>query len=83
LVTPALPRRLLLAGTAGLLVPLAGSPSRAQSTGAADQELTDWIVIAPDGEITLGLSQPEVGRRAPTPPCRRSWPTSSMPTGSA
>ena len=61
-MTPALPRRLLLAGTAGLLVPLAGSPSRAQSTGAPDQEITDWIVIAPDGDITLGLSQPEVGQ---------------------
>jgi isoquinoline 1-oxidoreductase beta subunit len=57
-----LPRRLLLAGTAGLLVPVGGSPSRAQSTGTADQEITDWIVIAPDGEITLGLSQPEVGQ---------------------
>ena len=61
-MTPALPRRLLLAGTAGLLVPLGGSASRAQSTGTADQEITDWIVIAPDGEITLGLSQPEVGQ---------------------
>jgi isoquinoline 1-oxidoreductase beta subunit len=61
-VTPALPRRLLLAGTAGLLVPLGGPPSRAQSTGTADQEITDWIVIASDGEITLGLSQPEVGQ---------------------
>ena len=61
-MTPALPRRLLLAGTAGLLVPLGASPSRAQSTGTADQEITDWIVIAADGEITLGLSQPEVGQ---------------------
>ena len=61
-MTPALPRRLLLAGTAGLLVPLGGSPSRAQSAGTAEQEITDWIVIASDGEITLGLSQPEVGQ---------------------
>ena len=43
-------------------MPLGGPPSRAQSTAAADQEITDWIVIAPDGEITLGLSQPEVGQ---------------------
>jgi len=61
-VTPALPRRLLLAGSAGLLVPLGGPPSNAQSTGTPDQEITDWIVIGRDDEITLGLSQPEVGQ---------------------
>ena len=58
-MTSALPRRLLLAGTAGLLVPLAGPSVRGQSTSA---ELTDWILIGSDGEITLGLSQPEVGQ---------------------
>ena len=61
-MTSALPRGLLLAGTAGLLVPIGGSPTQAQGAGAADQEITDWIVIAPDGEVTLGLSQPEVGQ---------------------
>src|SRR6185436_18343576 len=57
-VTPVLSRRLLLAATGALLVPIA--PTGAQP--AAGQEITDWIVIAPDGEITLGLSQPEVGQ---------------------
>jgi isoquinoline 1-oxidoreductase beta subunit len=62
-VTSALPRRLVLAGTASLLVPLAIAPLRSQTAeAAADHEITDWILIAPSGEITLGLSQPEVGQ---------------------
>ena len=27
-----------------------------------DYEITDWIIIAPSGQVTLGLSQPEVGQ---------------------
>ena len=54
-----LSRRLVLAGTASLLVPIAAAPVSGQ-TGS--HEITDWILIAPDGEITLGLSQPEVGQ---------------------
>jgi len=53
----------VLAGTASLLVPLAIAPVRSQTAeAAADHEITDWILIAPSGEITLGLSQPEVGQ---------------------
>jgi len=60
-------RRFLLTGaaltTASLLVPIAMRPARAATgTDAADYEITDWIVIAANGEITLGLSQPEVGQ---------------------
>jgi isoquinoline 1-oxidoreductase beta subunit len=48
-----------MAGAASLLVPLSPLGSRAE---AGATEITDWIVIAPNGEITLGLSQPEVGQ---------------------
>jgi isoquinoline 1-oxidoreductase beta subunit len=55
-------RRFLLTGaaltTASLLVPIAARASRA----ADSYEITDWIVIAPSGEVTLALSQPEVGQ---------------------
>jgi isoquinoline 1-oxidoreductase beta subunit len=62
-VTFALPRRLLLAGTASLLVPLAIAPLRSQTAEAgADHEITDWILISASGDVTLGLSQPEVGQ---------------------
>jgi isoquinoline 1-oxidoreductase subunit beta len=62
-VPSVLPRRLLLAGTASLLVPVTVVPLRGQpAAGAADHEITDWVLIAPTGEITLGLSQPEVGQ---------------------
>jgi isoquinoline 1-oxidoreductase subunit beta len=62
-VTSALPRRLLLSGTASLLVPLSIAPLRGQTVEtAADHEITDWILISPRGDITLGLSQPEVGQ---------------------
>jgi isoquinoline 1-oxidoreductase subunit beta len=53
-------RRFVLTGaaltTASLLVPIAGSRA------ADSYEITDWIVIAPSGDVTLGLSQPEVGQ---------------------
>jgi isoquinoline 1-oxidoreductase beta subunit len=58
-VTSRLSRRQLLVGAGALLVPLA-PPAGAQL--GPGQEITDWIAIAPDGEITLGLSQPEVGQ---------------------
>jgi isoquinoline 1-oxidoreductase subunit beta len=46
-----------------LLVPLSIAPLRGQTIKtAADQEITDWILISPSGDITLGLSQPEVGQ---------------------
>jgi isoquinoline 1-oxidoreductase subunit beta len=55
-------RRFVLTGaaltTASLLVPIAVRGSRA----ADSYEITDWIVIAPSGDVTLGLSQPEVGQ---------------------
>jgi isoquinoline 1-oxidoreductase subunit beta len=55
-------RRFVLTGaaltTASLLVPIAVRGGRA----ADSYEITDWIVIAPRGEVTLGLSQPEVGQ---------------------
>jgi len=53
-------RRCVLAGAAltaaSLIVPIRG---RAAKSG---YEITDWIAIAPNGEVTLGLSQPEVGQ---------------------
>ncbi|MEA2969571.1 MAG: isoquinoline 1-oxidoreductase subunit beta [Alphaproteobacteria bacterium] len=59
-------RRFVLTGaaltSASLLVPIAGRPARAQRNGAADYEITDWILIAASGQVTLGLSQPEVGQ---------------------
>jgi len=55
-------RRFVLTGaaltTASLFVPISTRPSRA----AESYEITDWIVIAPSGEVTLALSQPEVGQ---------------------
>jgi isoquinoline 1-oxidoreductase beta subunit len=59
-------RRFVLAGTAlataSLLVPISTRPARAQRSGDADYEITDWILIAANGQVTLGLSQPEVGQ---------------------
>src|SRR5262244_3001689 len=55
-------RRFLLTGaalaTASLVVPISTRPGRATDS----YEITDWIAIAPSGEITLSLSQPEVGQ---------------------
>ena len=64
---PPISRRFLLTGaalaTASLLVPIAMRPARAAAgKAAADYEITDWIIVASSGEITLGLSQPEVGQ---------------------
>jgi isoquinoline 1-oxidoreductase beta subunit len=57
-------RRFVLAGaaltTASLLVPVSVRASRAQ--GRDEYAITDWIMIAARGEVTLGLSQPEVGQ---------------------
>src|SRR5262245_9524200 len=59
-------RRFLLAGAAlaatSLLVPIVVRAARDERTDPADVEITDWIIIAANGEITLGLSQPEVGQ---------------------
>src|SRR5262244_3784587 len=55
-------RRFVLTGaalaTASLVVPISTRPGRATDS----YEITDWIGIAPSGEITLALSQPEVGQ---------------------
>src|SRR6266508_5834978 len=64
---PSVSRRFLLTGaaltTASLLVPVVMRQARsAAANDAVDTEITDWIMIAPSGEITLGLSQPEVGQ---------------------
>ena len=56
-MTPVLSRRGSLAANASLVVPLAPP---LQARAAAEQEITDWIAIAPDGAITL--SQLEVGQ---------------------
>jgi isoquinoline 1-oxidoreductase subunit beta len=61
---PAVSRRFMLRGAAlgaaSLLVPIA--MVRAAGRNDATYEITDWIVIAANGEVTLGLSQPEVGQ---------------------
>ena len=63
---PSVSRRFVLTGaaltSASLLVPIAARPARAQGSGDADYEITDWILIAANGQVTLGLSQPEVGQ---------------------
>jgi isoquinoline 1-oxidoreductase subunit beta len=64
---PSVSRRFVLVGasitTATLLVPIIGVPPRAvQHNDQADYEITDWIMIASSGQVTLGLSQPEVGQ---------------------
>src|ERR1700755_1747690 len=60
-------RRFALVGTAlataSLLVPITMRQSRAAPRKSeAGYEITDWIIIAASGEVTLGLSQPEVGQ---------------------
>jgi len=64
---PLLSRRRVLAATtlsaASLLVPITTVPVHPEAEqGGAPTPITDWIEIAPDGAITLGLSQPEVGQ---------------------
>ena len=64
---PSISRRFLLTGaalaTTSLLIPIIVTPARAnKGHNQAEYEITDWIVIAASGEITLGLSQPEVGQ---------------------
>jgi isoquinoline 1-oxidoreductase subunit beta len=64
---PSVSRRFVLVGatvtTAALLVPITGAPTRAaERNDQADYEITDWIIIASSGQVTLGLSQPEVGQ---------------------
>src|SRR5262245_53023515 len=63
---PAVSRRFLLTGAAlaagALLVPIAVRTGRAAAPDDAEHEITDWIMIATTGEVTLGLSQPEVGQ---------------------
>ena len=53
-------RRCVLTGAAltaaSLIVPIGGRAAE------SEYEITDWIAIAPSGEVTLGLSQPEVGQ---------------------
>ena len=49
-----------LALGSGLFVPL--GPAAAADSSTAPQELNDWVWISPQGEITLGLSQCEVGQ---------------------
>jgi isoquinoline 1-oxidoreductase subunit beta len=49
-------------GSASLLVPIRARPARAAVSGAAEYEITDWVVVAANGDVTLGLSQPEVGQ---------------------
>jgi isoquinoline 1-oxidoreductase beta subunit len=62
---PPVSRRAVLAGaaltTAALIVPITVRRSRAAERGDG-YEITDWIVIGPSGEVTLALSQPEVGQ---------------------
>ena len=61
-----LSRRFVLIGaaltTTSLLVPIVARPTRAAGRNDPDYEITDWIVIAASGAVTLGLSQPEVGQ---------------------
>src|SRR5207248_6419695 len=53
-------RRCVLTGAAltaaSLIVPIGGRAAE------SNYEITDWIMIAPSGQVTLGLSQPEVGQ---------------------
>ena len=59
-------RRAVLTGgaaaTASLLVPVTTRPACAALNGETEYQITDWIMIVPSGQVTLGLSQPEVGQ---------------------
>jgi isoquinoline 1-oxidoreductase beta subunit len=64
---PSVSRRFVLTGAslaaASLMVPVTVIATRgAARPGVTDHEMTDWIVIAASGEVTLALSQPEVGQ---------------------
>jgi isoquinoline 1-oxidoreductase subunit beta len=64
---PSVSRRFVLIGapvaTASLCIPITSNLARAAGRrDPAAVEITDWVVIAPNGEVTLGLSQPEVGQ---------------------
>src|SRR3984893_14876923 len=59
-------RRCLLAGaaltTASLLVPITVRSIAAEESNEAEFNITDWVIIASNGQVTLGLSQPELGQ---------------------
>jgi isoquinoline 1-oxidoreductase beta subunit len=64
---PCVSRRFVLIGAslagASLCIPIASKLARAaKRREGAEVEITDWIVIASSGQVTLGLSQPEVGQ---------------------
>jgi hypothetical protein len=68
---PPVSRRFMLRGAvlaaASLLVPVAARRADAGGRkGESGYEITDWIVIASSGQVTLGLSQPEVGQGSHT-----------------
>lgn len=62
---PPVSRRFVLTGAAiaatSLVIPVIVTRATDRKNGA-DYEITDWIVIASSGLVTLGLSQPEVGQ---------------------
>jgi isoquinoline 1-oxidoreductase beta subunit len=66
IVMLSVPRRFVLIGMAlsgpCLVVPISFRIAAAQKKTEASYSITDWIVIASTGEVTLGLSQPEVGQ---------------------
>ena len=60
-------RRFFLAGSTlsigSFLIPISIVPVQAaEQVAAARYEITDWIIVASSGQVTLGLSQPEVGQ---------------------
>jgi isoquinoline 1-oxidoreductase subunit beta len=68
---PPVSRRFMLRGAvlaaASLLVPVAARRADAGGRkGESGYEITDWIVIASSGQVTLGLSQPAVGQGSHT-----------------
>lgn len=84
-MTPPFSRRFILAGAslsaASLLIPIVVRETRALPRGIEDYEITDWIIVAANGKVTLGLSQPEVGRDR-TRPFRKFSQRSSTRIGS-
>ena len=59
---PALSLRERRPGVASLLVPITFFRPSPVAQEATTYDITDWISIASTGEVTLGLSQPEVGQ---------------------